>query len=219
MTAQILSPPSSQFSREEYFEGAQDQNPFPLPANIINLKNRFPMEQMLQPAVKTTHFFHVATFWPLKFQDYTNFSILSTPPEMKRLLKPLVKKINRKEIFRRKRSSHCDCYLGFLARIYDMEVISYDTDVYRSLNNILQFQACWPFDVVRQNTSGTYILDTNVIIYLMEKHSTHFTEIISLFKKIGIQLIIPDFVLGEYWNYKKKKEKKYRKKRRNRIKD
>ncbi len=217
MSAQNIIPISSYYSREEILDEMRDFDSLPLPDEIIELKEKIPLESILKAAVQSSPFFKLVKLWNLPFHAYSNVSLLSLPPHIENLLKPLVHEIHHRERSRKKKSSPCDCYLGFLARIYGMEVISYDTDIYHSLNQILQFEAKWPFDVVRGKAHGAFLVDTNVLIHLLNRHQTHFSEIVALFEKEGIELIIPDFVMEEYWNCMKKEstfnnKKKTRKK-------
>ncbi|MHA1619031.1 MAG: type II toxin-antitoxin system VapC family toxin [Promethearchaeota archaeon] len=221
MSAQTLFPIQSHYSREEFFDEIQDFESLTLPNKIINLKKKIPIEGILKPAVKSSQFFKLVKPLALPFKAFSNISLLSLPPHMDTLFRPLVQEIHRREHLRKKKSSRCDCYLGFLARVYGMEVISYDKDVYNSLSKILQFQACWPLDVVDFNRSGAFLVDTNVLIYLKNQDQTHFSKIMELFEKEGIELIIPDIVLAEYWNCMKRegnsknKKKSGKKSRRN----
>lgn len=208
MIPMIITPnsfPSNNTSTRIFFDDLDKEIQF---CGILrNLSEEYEFASMLSPATQSNKFFSFAKQLDLDFAAYSNISILKTDPMLKMRLHSIISELKQSEQYRTKKTSTCDCILGIYSYLFKIGIISYDTDIYDHLQKKLGFEAFWAFDVVRLAKKGTYILDTNVLIYLLDRKNNHVDMIRELFTIKGIQLIIPDLVFTEFFHFQEKSAK------------
>ncbi|MCF2141039.1 MAG: PIN domain-containing protein [Candidatus Lokiarchaeota archaeon] len=166
--------------------------------HITNYCCEYPVNNFLTPATNYNAFFRFAGKLNIPFRYYNKFTIFKAPSELKNDLNPFIKIIKKFEKNHKKQASRVDCLIGLYAMIYHWKVISYDNDLLLGLQNELNIEVDQAFEIKRLHLSGSFILDTNVLIYILNNNKMHAHFIKDIFLDEKIHLIIPVCVLEEF---------------------